>query len=130
MREIKFRVWDKENNKFWEDFNEAYNNKIEQLLISPGGDICIRKMDGMYHESTFPGRFVLQQYTGIKDCNGVKVYEGDIFIAPHDFGPGGFDERRAVVRFHEEHGYQWHYWLIDQLEVIGNIYQNPEQLNS
>lgn len=72
----------------------------------------------------------LGQYTGLKDKNGKEIYENDIFKAPHDFGPGGFDERQAVVRWHELQGYQWNYWLLDQLEVVGNIYENPELMQS
>ncbi|HCY9405311.1 TPA: hypothetical protein O2F68_002716 [Enterococcus faecalis] len=68
------------------------------------------------------------QSTGLKDKNGVEIFEGDVFQGPHDFGPSGFHDRRAVVNFDVEKGYQWEYWLIDKIEVIGNIYENPELL--
>ncbi len=69
------------------------------------------------------------QFTGRKDKNGKEIYEGDIFKAPHDFGPGGFSVRTASVAFHPEDGYQWNYWKLDELEIIGNIHENPELLD-
>ena len=68
------------------------------------------------------------QSTGLKDKNGQEIYEGDIYDAPHDFGPGGFSIRRGVVVWDNESGYNWHYWKVADLEVIGNIYENPELL--
>lgn len=71
----------------------------------------------------------LLQSTGLFDKNGVEIFEGDIFEAPHDFGPAGFVKTRASVEFDIENGYQWGYWDLSKLEVIGNVHQNPELLS-
>ena len=59
MREIKFRAWDKVSNKF--------------RGINGTQDLFSIRCDGFVHED-----YVLQQYTGIKDKDGVEIYEGDI----------------------------------------------------
>jgi uncharacterized phage protein (TIGR01671 family) len=140
-REIKFRAWDNENKCFFRDTNKAYENVIEQLFISPAGDINLRKMDGMYHESTFPGRFVLQQYTGLKDRHGAEMFEGDIVKGNHiNFPIDWKDVAREIVGavvykpgMYRVVGKTKTSVLTDAglhlgYEVIGNIYENPELL--
>ena len=110
MREIKFRAWDMSDSNFdFEGYMEynvsAFNNPFE------------------LHEN---GEIILMQFTGVKDKNGVDIYEGDIFRAPHDFGHGDMQERVAQVHFDILRGYQWQYWDIQNIEVIGNVYENPE----
>ena len=78
------------------------------------------------------------QYTGLKDKNGRKVFEGDILSGYlDDLFPE--EESRYEVIWHD---YGWHIrsnglldtpdngWLKENFEVIGNIYDNPELLKT
>ena len=120
MREIKFRVWDKVNKKYYRE--------CDFLSFRPGG---IRFMWTDYEEdeqmvTDLPnGSFELLQFTGLHDKNGVEIYEGDVLR-----------EQDAVVDIFMV---EWHVNDIDcgwnispsdtwYSEVIGNIHDNPELL--
>lgn len=59
------------------------------------------------------------QFTGTTDMNGKKVFDGDI-IGPTDFGYDG------VVYFDELIYAQCECTISDDIEIVGNIYDNPE----
>jgi len=132
MRDFKFRAWDKMENKM-------YDNGI---ILHPSGAVkCFNSKKqvckGMNHNEDL---FVLMQYTGLKDKKGVEIYEGDVVtygFKTKDFndlvlhtGKIFFDEYMFLVdgdKVNEE----WHSInRIRYVEVIGNIYSNPELLTS
>lgn len=112
MREIKFRAW-----------TGAKMFNVDVLAISK----VMWDSGGTGVSLAYQPSIKVMQYTGLKDKNGVEIYEGDLI----DFGGGPFK-----VIFEKGCFYSWTPYdseflhLINHLsEVIGNIYENPELLN-
>ncbi|MGF9909552.1 YopX family protein [Brevibacillus porteri] len=119
-REVKYRAWDKEQNKML-----GPNFDREQYaIVSYNGlallDITREDEDGYDYEMDVEWL----QYTGLHDKNGKEIYEGDILL-----WDGGF---KVYVRVHFKDGMFLAgdmplYDCVDE-EVVGNIYENPELL--
>lgn len=146
MRDIKFRAW-----------NESENKIAKVSTLHHDGDVHVsykkgKEKEGMFFGGNWVGddwkkeNVVLEQYTGLKDKNGKEIYEGDIvefhgnYTSIDKCGRG----KKGVVTWDNEHmGFclmvdglgaydvatetdEWHY----KREVIGNIHENKELLNS
>jgi uncharacterized phage protein (TIGR01671 family) len=114
MREIKFRVWDGE-----------FMHHFELSDISAGGAVtgsehgCIDLFNGERKGD-------IMQYTGLKDKNGVEIYEGDICEdVLNEKWQGKIYFEDACFYFGWESIVEPLSEVNDQLEVIGNIYKNP-----
>jgi hypothetical protein len=107
MREYKFRVYDPSQKKLV--YFDLHNITVADNLL------C---------QYDHP----VQQYTGMKDKYGKDIYEGDVIRGIFDFGPAGFKEEILSVDWNNERGYQWDYWDLSTIEVIGNLFENPELL--
>lgn len=115
MRDIKFRAWNEAQEKML-NWYEFLNTNMENTFIAP--------------EST---GLILMQYTGLKDKNGKEIYEGDI-VEGRVGDEEGFDVKGIVAYcqcgyyFITDKDDEVMIHIVDDLEVIGNIYDNPDLL--
>lgn len=156
MREIKFRGWDSINKKMiylkergcesWRIFNDGSFSILNNL-----------SENAYFIESDPLNTNILLQYTGLKDCQGKEIYEGDIIVMSNQYpyyDEGELNYVAVVEWIHSSWQYvlkcvnpsrsrgisnDLNYYLNnDDLEenskikykVIGNIYENPELLPS
>ena len=122
MREIKFRAWVKEKKAIFEVILINYvTKKVTYLLERVGHLLSIR--DAKFNDVE------LMQYTGLKDKNGKEIYEGDIVTLHNSRYKVIFnmEQARFVLRddkFEMEIPFTNN--NCKRMEVVGNIYENPE----
>ena len=115
MREIKFRAWSQVSEKMTKSFN------LEWLKFNTPVPKDFTK------EAGFADDLIFMQYTGLKDKNGVEIYEGDIVRNRSIDKTIGEVIFKGVGFIVMEEGVSTTL-IDDKYEVIGNIYQNPELL--
>lgn len=127
MREIKFRAWLKKESEMKKVHDICFNkNETEPIgIISCGRDNCESCID--YYNFA---EVELMQYTGLKDKNGVEIYEGDIVR----FNDGIYEIRYWQQAFRYKHLDDGDYIgcigeYLDSCEIIGNIHENKELLD-
>lgn len=150
MREPKFRGFSKETNSWHYGHGWFEIDYTDEYLLEKG----IEKQ-AMLYTAGYPVECELKSmgnYTGLKDKNGNEIFEEDIIYWEIDNGVG-IESYTAIVKWTEnlvEEGWSQTYkWLVgytgnyyrgsydelstpaaynDELQVIGNIYENPELL--
>jgi uncharacterized phage protein (TIGR01671 family) len=134
-REIKFRVFHKKEKQmiYWFTLSQsAWNTYISENATSLLYSILVSDKDS----------FEVMQYTGLKDKNGKEIYEFDIV-------KGGsrimqivwkkeacqfwliWKDQISINRYeplYANYGDDTDYFSNDSIEVIGNVFENPELL--
>lgn len=116
-REIVFRAWDKVLNQFLPNVQNHIGNG-----------------EWAFGNLLKDDRYIVQQFTGLKDDNGVEIYEGDIIeIAAYYYGDTFVPITTSYVTFSEgsfcmktENNEYYHFYECNQgYKVVGNMWQNP-----
>lgn len=121
----KFRAWDKISKTMFPvmmiDFGQSY--------------VMIEEINGLWCERDFD-EIELMQSTGLVDWEGVEVYEGDIVKIPDDYSAFGknageilkvaFDSGCFRLKTFHGRGRGFYFEDNNTVEIIGNIYENPE----
>ena len=126
MREHKFRAWNTEEQRY-----VLFHPFIVMSLTTFKVMNCI---DSDVSDSRVLDHIELEQYTGVKDKNGVEVYPSDIINCN---GGTSYFYQSLVVQWDED-CLCWCvqkadvYWMlsgVSKIEVIGNIRKNPELMD-
>ena len=151
MKDIKFRAWHKTEEVM---FEVGGLSNIDYEIESPYRYVTVAGKDaGKVYETPAQIQSVhLMQYTGLKDKNGVEIYEGDLLRVPsmrqyedttyicyevfwHDNNSCehhiGWQMNRMHLQGNSAGGYgspQFKPAVTAQFAVIGNIYESPELL--
>ena len=141
MREILFRGKRLQGGEWVEGyfFKSDINKKEREsgkatIIFTPDCDTFI--MVPECHNSFMVVSDTVGQYTGLKDKNGKRIFEGDVakVLQGKDKGIAyvGFENGAFMLYPKTGNIYErtlWSYWYNDwDVEVIGNIYDNPELL--
>lgn len=120
----KFRAW-------W--IQDEVMTHIDTLEFLQGG---IRVSDGCWHEKFLGDEVILMQSTGLKDKNGVEIFEGDIIktktgiLQSVEYIRASVtkDWSETVAAFKCRQCDEYFYFDLATDEVIGNIYEDKELL--
>lgn len=133
MREIKFRGKRLDNGEW-----------VYGSLYQEGVTACIIKDRGFAREYKQVNPDTVGQYIGLKDCNDREIYEGDIITVKGDYPRVVLWDKVSWALMPCKYYYDNHFWSMnlqhpgndwwdefaDEMEVVGNIYDNPELIKS
>ena len=122
MREIKFQI-------YWIAGHEMLYDTNNDLEFRDKENYWITDLSDAINQ---PERYKVRQYTGLKDKNGVEIYEGDI-LSYFGFEYEVTFEESAFGWSEDGQFYAFAEMAIDEIEktkIIGNIYETQSWQNN
>jgi len=125
MRELKFRAWDKITNTMCVIWDISWTGRD-----SPDESINYVRIETDGTVDRGENEVILMQYTGLKDKHGKEIYEGDIVNEHCRYGVKGHEVKMEHVSGSDDMGTDMFGYIDfdESVEIIGNIYENPELL--
>jgi uncharacterized phage protein (TIGR01671 family) len=153
MRELKFRVWNKATKSWlnetagthcWSEYSiNIFTGEIVEFVTGDNKFFSRADEPSFYFDKTVVVKespYVIQQYTGIKDKNGKEIYEGDLINYTCVAGEGDYQKEINQEVFFEDGMFLFDRnalfsmgdsnFLKQSIEVVGNIFENPELLKA
>ena len=134
MRTIRFRAWDEQNKIMHNDFQFIKSgDEGNDWIVFTSDKQTLQDSTHPFENPYFGQQLKIMQYTGLKDKNGVKIFEGDVLKTETEKPMVvGWSERFASFVLNRE-GWLFSHWFgescdPEKCEIIGNIHQNSELL--
>ena len=127
MRDVTFRAKRLDNGEWIEGYLIRGRDYLTQV-----GQTAIVALDAeFFPRNEIVGYELVDHktvglFTGKHDRYDTKIFEGDIVQAEMDYGPAGMYKTNARIWWNNDFGWQWEYFEMDTIEVIGNMYDNPD----
>ena len=127
MRDIKFQAFDTQEGKMW-PYEFSITNEGRMFWVNSDGELK-SMWETIVYTPYYPprGRFILRQYTGLKDKNGKEIYGGDILLyRGRHIDHGNYQvkwEHQAFVLRKGDTYFGLGELFMPDAEVIGNIYE-------
>lgn len=140
MRQFKFRAWDHKNKKMLYPI-DIHNSHLDFITDSDGSLLLEEILNSLGHTE----KYEIMQWTGLIDKNSKEIYDGDIVIYKSEDNWMGYPEEECEICWLDNHiSYGWvvrhkkdaFVWSLtrnfasESLEIVGNIFENPELLSN
>ena len=117
---VRYRAWDNANKEMFKD----------TFSITESGQVVVVEQEDVMcpPDYVFVDHLVIMQSTGLFDKNDKEIFEGDVVKCNGLLGTIESFKAMWICSFVKYNNYQKVGFFAQEIEVVGNIYENPELL--